>query len=156
MTRNKKSIHYIKKVALEWASKGIRTVEEARRDTNMYCREYYMVLNAFGIRDRGPARGEIEYMVKWFSDLGFGTDIVLEACSRTINRIHTPSFPYTDTILQGWKDKGVHHVSDIDRLDPPPSPETAAKGGKSGKSSSFGFSGREYDYDKLEQQLLDC
>lgn len=157
VSRGKRSISYIRKVALEWAARGVTTVKEAKEDSNFYHRDYYTIMNAFGIRGRGPAKAEADFMAIWFQEYGFTTDIILEAVNRTITRIHTPSFEYADRILQEWKSKGVRHVSDISQL-----PKTAARTPKrqatapSGASDKFGFPQRNYDFDQLEQQLLDC
>ena len=114
------------------------------------------ILNAFGIRGRGPGKTEADFMASWFQEYGFTTDIILEAVNRTINRIHTPSFEYADRILQDWKSRGVRHVSDIQQL-PKPASQPKRSSSSSGKNAgNFGFPQRDYDFDKLEQQLLDC
>lgn len=162
VSKGKRSINYIRKVALEWASQGITTVSQAKKDTNLYHRDYYTVLNAFGIQGRGPAQAEIEQMSRWFREYGFSTDVVLEACRRTINRTHTPNFQYADKILSGWKDMGVHSLADIARLDKRDSKasgqgETPAVSRPKAASNKFNnFPQRKYDFDRLEQQLLDC
>lgn len=162
VSKGKRSINYIRKVALEWASQGITTVSQAKKDTNLYHRDYYTVLNAFGIQGRGPAQAEIEQMSRWFREYGFSTDVVLEACRRTINRTHTPNFQYADKILSGWKDMGVHSLADIEKLDKPapkasPQEEAAAASKPKAASNKFNnFPQRKYDFDQLEQQLLDC
>ena len=53
VSKGKRSISYIRAVALEWASKQISTVADAKKDTNLYSKDYYAVMNAFGIKDRG-------------------------------------------------------------------------------------------------------
>lgn len=157
VSKGKRSINYIRKVALEWAARGVTTVKEAKEDSTFYHRDYYTILNAFGIRGRGPAKAEADFMAIWFQEYGFTTDIILEAVNRTITRIHTPSFEYADRILQEWKSKGVRHASDINQL-----PKLAARVPKrqnaapSNASDKFGFPQRNYDFDQLEQQLLDC
>lgn len=171
VSKGKRSMNYIRKVALEWTSKGISTVEAAKKDTNLYRKEYYTILNAFGIQGRGPAQAEIDYMARWYQELGFTTDLILEACRRTITRIHTPSFPYADSILQDWKTKGIRHLCDLESAESADRQEAGkkrrsgsnAKRTDSGRLSppqktagKFGFSQREYDFEELEQQLLDC
>lgn len=157
VSKGKRSISYIRAVALEWAARRITTVAEAKKDTNLYRKEFYSVLNAFGIKDRGPAQAESEYMTRWFSQLGFSTEIVLEACRRTINRTHTPSFQYADKILQGWHDAGVKHLRDIPEADRPAVSRTANRipSRRAASANKFNnFPQREYDYEQLEQQLL--
>lgn len=159
VSKNKTSIHYIRTVALEWARKGVTTVEEAKKDTMLYKKEYYAVLNAFGIKNRGPAQSECEWMEKWFDEMGFSKAIVLEACKRTIDRTHEPSFPYTDKILTSWKQAGVKKRSDIDALDEKPAAVPVKKTASATRSASTNrfnnFPQRKYDYEQLEKELLD-
>ena len=50
-----KNMNYIRKVAISWSDDGIKTVEEARMRSMNYNKNCYTVLNAFGIKNRGPA-----------------------------------------------------------------------------------------------------
>jgi len=155
---NHKSIHYIKKVGLSWHDQEIITVDQARTASTAYNKNCYTVLKAFGISGRGPATAEINYINKWTEEYGFTTDIIKEACNRTIAGIHRPSFEYTDTILKNWLNGGVRHHADIERID------VAFKNSKNirkktiskpvTKSKFNNFEGRSYDMDNLEKQLL--
>ena len=161
VSKGKRSISYIRAVALEWASKQISTVADAKKDTNLYSKDYYAVMNAFGIKDRGPAQAEAEMMARWFTQYHFSLEVVLEACRRTINRTHAPNFQYADKILASWKEAGIARLSDIAALDrPAPAAAPAQKsqpGRKNASANRFNnFPQRDYDFEQLEQQLLDC
>ena len=81
-----KSMHYIQKVAFSWAESGIETVSQAKEETMLYSRSCYTVLNAFGIKNRGPgAASELTYIRKWSEEYGFSSEIIAEACRRTIS-----------------------------------------------------------------------
>lgn len=151
-----KSMHYIQKVALSWADKAITTVEQAKEASAAYNKDFYMVLNAFGIKGRSPAAPEIAYIKKWTQEYSFPTDIIVEACHRTIAGIHQPSFEYADSILKKWLEHDVKALSDIALLDSSfrqkVVKKTAAKTVVKNKFNNF--EGRSYDYDSLEQQLL--
>lgn len=154
-----KNMHYIQKVALSWADDGIETVAQARQRSMNYNKNCYTVLNAFGIKNRGPAVSEITYIQKWADEFGFTLDIIQEACSRTIAAIHQPSFEYADTILTKWHDGQVHHLKDIENLDAVFRKEKAEKkssaaGPKSVTKNLNNFERRTYDMDSLEEQLL--
>ena len=95
----------MEKVALGWAAEGIQTVQEAKNSTNLYNKKYYSVLNAYGIKNRGPAAAEKEYIDRWLDEYGFHIAIITEACNRTITQTHEASFPYTDKILKDWRKK---------------------------------------------------
>jgi len=154
-----KNMNYIRKVAISWSDDGIKTVEEARLRSMNYNKNCYTVLNAFGIKSRGPAASEIAYIRKWTDDLGFSLDIIQEACSRTISATHQPSFEYADTILEKWHTSQVHHLKDIESLDAAFQKEKEAKKASSSKQKNTtknlnNFERRAYDMDSLEAQLL--
>ena len=111
------SLRYAEKVALNWHEKKITTVEEARVYCRGFSRESFAVMKAMGLTGRNPADSEYELMEKWFRQYGFTREIVVEACSRTIRAIHSPSFQYADRILSDWKEAGVRTFSDIAALD---------------------------------------
>lgn len=111
--KKKSSLRYFEKVAIDWYERGIKTPEEAELRGENYTREVYAVLNAFGIRDRGPGIEEKKYIEKWYHDYGFSEELVVEACSRTLRHVHKPNFPYTDGILTKWQRAGVHSLRDV-------------------------------------------
>lgn len=75
-----KSMHYIQKVAFSWVEEGIQTVSQAKEQSMLYSRNCYTVLNAFGIKNRGPAASELTYIKKWAEEYGFSSEIIQEAC----------------------------------------------------------------------------
>ena len=99
--------------------------------------------------------------------------LVIEACNRTIQALHKPSFEYTDTILSNWRKKNVHTVSDIESVDAAHAvskKDNGFSGSKaSGKADTTGspairtgkntnrfnnFSQRKYDFNALEKQII--
>lgn len=163
-----KSIHYIQKVALSWAEQKITTIEEARSSSVMYNKNCYSILNAYGIKGRAPAATEITYIRRWNDEYGFSLDLILEACNRTMNAIHQPSFDYTDTILKKWMEKGVKSLNDVAALDESYLKEkankkletksraqTTAPVHKNTKNKFNNFEGRTYDnMDELTRKLI--
>lgn len=111
------SVRYLETVALNWHDKGIRTAEEAQEYSTAYTKDAFAVMKAFGLNSRKPAVPEQKIMEKWFKDYGFDRELVLEACSRTINAIHTPSFQYADSILTDWKKAGIKTLADVKGMD---------------------------------------
>ena len=164
-----KSIHYINKVALSWHEENITTVNLAKTSSFLYNKNCYCVLNAYGIKGRGPAASEIAYIRKWSEEYGFALEVILEACDRTMNSIHQPSFDYTDSILKRWKDKNVRQLKDIDAVDADyrKEKERAKELAKERKrqqqtqkpvnsqNNKFNnFDGRSYDMNDLERRLV--
>ena len=164
-----KSMHYINKVALSWHAENITTVNLAKTSSFLYNKNCYCVLNAYGIKGRGPAASEIAYIRKWSEEYGFALEVILEACDRTMNSIHQPSFDYTDSILKRWKDKNVRQLKDIDAVDADYRKEKerakelakerkrqqqAQKPVISQNNEFNNFDGRSYDMNDLERRLV--
>ena len=114
---NKKSINYIEKVALSWASKNIHTIAEAKEETSNHTDYVYQIMKAFGLSNREPAQHEKAMIAKWADTYCFDTDMIIEACNRTIKAIHQPSFEYADTILANWKNSNVSPLEDVKKAD---------------------------------------
>lgn len=114
---NKKSINYIEKVALSWASKNIHTIAEAKEETSNHTDYVYQIMKAFGLSNREPAQHEKAMIAKWADTYCFDTDMIIEACNRTIKAIHQPSFEYADTILANWKNSNVSSLEDVKKAD---------------------------------------
>ena len=69
------------------------------------------------VRGETPAPSEMEYIKRWTSEYGFSLDLILNACARTMNAIHQPSFDYTESILKKWLEQSVKNIQDIETLD---------------------------------------
>lgn len=155
-----KSIHYIQKVAISWSDAGIQTKEQAKQHSTTYNKNCYTVLNAFGIKNRGPAASELAFIRKWTEELGFSLEIIQEACNRTISVTHQPSFEYADSILENWKKNQVHYLRDISALDAAFQKEknsrkpAVSKQQNTPQKNLNNFERRTYDMDSLEQRLL--
>lgn len=153
-----RTFRYIESVALSWSDAGITSIEDAKINISSYNKNYFSVLNAFGIKGRSPAPVEMEYMKKWFEEYGFALEVILEACNRTITNTHKPDFKYTDSILKNWNSNGVKTLADITQLDISfQSQKTNSKKAtvKTPSKTRFNnFEGRTYDMKSLEQQLL--
>lgn len=154
-----KSMHYIQKVAISWAENGVETVSQAKEQSAAYSRNCYTVLNAFGIKNRGPATSELEYINKWADHFGFSSDIIQEACRRTISATHQPSFEYADRILTRWYESNIRHLTDISALDHEFQKERSLHKAPVTRQKTVtrnlnNFERRSYDMDSLEEQLL--
>lgn len=162
------SIRYIETVALDWNEKGLKTIDEAKAYASAFSKDTFAVMKAFGLNDRKPGDSEREIMERWFRTYNFTKELVLEACNRTMEAIHSPSFKYADKILSEWKKAGVRTFEDIKRLDEQHAERTdknsSQAAGRSGKSGGYqsgaskgkqsrnqftNFPQREIDYDAL-------
>ena len=156
--RGKTSLRYLESVALDWHRKGIRTVEQAQAEAELYTAEVYGVMKAFGLNGRNPAAAELKYIRKWFGTYGFQKEIVLEAVNRTISATQKPSFQYADKILTEWHDAGVKTRADIVKRDEAHGarPKPAAKGNSAPeKRQSTRFVNFEQRDDDLDGFAMD-
>lgn len=163
----KRSFRYLEKVAISWHEEGLVTAEQAKQQHEIHSKKIYSVMKAFGINDRMPGKPELDFITKWYDDYGFEMELVIEACNRTIQALHKPSFEYTDSILSNWRKKNVHTISDIESADAAytSSKKDTYKNDKAaastptvrtGKSNNRfnNFSQRKYDFNALEKQLI--
>lgn len=154
------SLHYMEKVALNWKEARIETVEQAKRSINTHSQLHYAVMKALGIHGRSLIPAESAYIEKWSKELGFGQDIITEACSRTILTIHQPNFEYTDRILLNWKKQNIRTTTDIRKADESfQAAKTAEKTAKTtvarpAANRFNSFPQRTYNLDQLEAELL--
>lgn len=164
VSSGKRSFRYIEKVAISWKDENIVTVSQAKSAHEIHNKKVYSIMKAFGLDDRQPCKPEMDYISKWYDEYGFENEVILEACNRTIQSIHKPSFEYADSILKNWKQKNIHTVSDITNFDTSkpkrtymttitvPAKEIVPSAQKTGK---FGdFSQRSYDNEELEKKLI--
>ena len=150
--RGKKDFKYIERVAVNWAESGITTPKQAQKASSRYDKNVYTIMNGLG-KDASPTVKEMEYITRWTKDYGFSTDIIVEACQRTVLATDKHRFEYAEGILSSWKRQDVHHKSDIAKIDSQyqqrkkPSPKQPA--------NRFNqFTQNTYDFEALEQELL--
>ena len=153
--RGKRDFRYIEKVAVSWAEAHIETSQQAQNYAMKYDKDTYTVMNALG-KNNQPTPKEAEYIKRWYQIYGFTSDVILEACERTVMATDKHRFEYADRILKSWKDFGVHHKTDITKADA----AFMASKKKPSRSPSFSknnfnhFQQNDYDFDALEKELL--
>lgn len=157
------SIRYMDKVALAWASSGYTTVEQAKQASSIHSQTTYAIMKAFGISGRTLADYELKFVERWTKEYGFSLDIIIEACRRTIQAIHQPSFEYAESILCSWKKNRIQHLEDISVLDNAFQKTKNLNGrtvsvAKSSKPAAVknrftSYPQRSYDMSELERQL---
>jgi len=94
---------YVGKVVKNWMLKGLddaakidEYLGEIERNRFLYKR----VFKALGFM-RNPTEEEKKIMSRWFSDMNYSIDKVLEACSKT-SGISNPNLNYVNKILTDW------------------------------------------------------
>lgn len=164
VSNEKRSLRYIESVAINWHKEGITTAAQAKNNHEVHSKKVNSVMKAFGLNDRRPGQPEMDYITRWYDDYGFESDIVIEACNRTIRSLHKPNFEYADTILSNWRKKDVHSLSDIASIDANRTTKkpvaatvstTASTGSVTSSNNRFNhYPQREYDFAALEKKLV--
>jgi len=151
--KGKKDFRYIEKVAIGWAREGITTPKQAAKATRKYDKTVYDVMKALG-KTSSPTKAEADYVTKWMKEYGFTSDIILEACRRTVLAVDKNRFGYTDSILSSWHAGNVRHKADIKLMDDAFARKRipAKAGAHSGQFNQFMQS--NYDFDALEREIL--
>ncbi len=150
-----KNLRYMQRVAEDYASKGITTVEDARAYSGENGTLGRMVAKAFGIRGRLLAPGEMAYVSSWSDKLGFSPEMISEACARTIAAIHEPSFEYANSILEKWHSSGVRTMEDAKKADE--AHRQSSQRGRRAVASAGRFANfqqRENDYEEIQSRLI--
>ncbi|MCR5295350.1 MAG: DnaD domain protein [Lachnospiraceae bacterium] len=163
ISSNHSSIRYIEKVALAWYDSGVRTIDDARTLSADYAKDYYEITKALGMTSP-LTKTHLSIIDKWRKDWGFSTDVIREACSRTVLSTTKPSLAYADRILDSWHKNEVRSVEDIRKLDGLHREMTAKKKNSENNSAAarprknngnfYNFEQRSYDYKSLEARLL--
>lgn len=153
--RGKKDFRYIEKVALSWAEQNITTPKQAASMIKKYERSVYSVMNALG-KTSAPTEKEMEFINRWNKQYCFSSDIIKEACNRTVLATDKHRFEYADSILANWDKENIRHISDIRAAD---ERYQKAKGGQPSTSKAASnkfnqFAQNDYDFEELEKELL--
>ena len=152
--RGKKDFRYIEKVAMSWAEAGIISPEQAEDFSAAYDKSVYTVMKALG-KSASPTVRETEYIRKWYQGYGFTSEIILEACQRTVMATDKHRFEYADKILDSWHRDGVRHKEDILKADVSFRRQRKQAPSRTSSSNKFNqFQQNEYDFESLERELL--
>ena len=151
--RGKKDFRYMEKVAINWAEEGITTPLQAQNAASRYEKSVYTVMNALG-KSNAPTNKELEYIKRWTNEYGFSTDIIIEACERTVLATDKHRFEYAEGILSNWKKEKVYHKADITKVDEQHQKQKGT-GSKPAAPNRFNqFKQNAYDFAALEEELL--
>ena len=156
--RGKKDFKYIEAVAVNWASSGITTPKQAEKFSSKYDKSVYSIMKELG-KNSAPTNKELEYINRWMKEYGFSSEIISEACERTVMATDTHRFEYAEGILSSWKKENVHRKSDIQRIDElyqkRKQLKVAVTAASSNTCNKFNqFPQRDYDFAELEAKLL--
>lgn len=147
-----KSMHYIEKVAINWAEENITTVRQAKLRSNKYDKLVYAVMKALG-KQSAPTQAEADFITKWNKEYGFDKDLILTACEKAVLAVDKNRFQYTDGILNKWLKAGVQTKTQAAAFDQTFKGQSKPAPVKVGGQFQQ-FQQNTYDYASLEQEIL--
>lgn len=142
LKEEKPSISKIEKLAVDWANKGITTIEEAEKEMAEIVKKrtaWSIVMSVFGIENRKPSDKETEFANCWINEWQMSRDMLKAAYNACIDANAKLSMAYINGVLKNWHKDGITKPQDI---------EKAAKVQKSNKQN-----GATYDLDLFEKMI---
>jgi len=153
IAREKRNMKYIEKIAIEWAEKGILTVEDAEnhiKKREQLAKRENKIRQALGI-ERKLTQTEEQFIRSWANEMKVPLELVPIAYERTINGTGKLSCAYMDKIFKNWMTAGIKTAEQLSTHEADyKSKQTAPQNGTSGtvKPSKFnnfaGTSGIDY------------
>ena len=114
VSKDKRSMSYIEKVAMSWHKNGIITIDAADRyitEEKEKSGYFYSLRKLFGIGDRSFSKTEETYLKTWRDEYGMDEDMVGLAYEYCIMQTSKLSFPYMNSIIKRWSELGITTVA---------------------------------------------
>ena len=153
VSKDKRNMNYIEKVAISWHENGITTmdlVESYISDEQEKKTYTYELKKLFGIDGRNWSKSEDIYLKTWHDDYDMSIDMIALAYEYCIISTNKLSFPYMNKIIENWYQKNIRTIEDAEK----DRENFKNKGGSSEKNTRI-FSDNEYNYDEIEKMMND-
>ena len=150
-------LRYVEKVAIDWAERDLKTVDDAENYTKTFDRDFKAIMAALGHPSAFPSATQRKYMDKWLNEMAMSIELIAEACDRCAVQIGKPKLTYVDKILADWHKRSVKSLKDIEVADANWQESkkisvvnSVAKVNKN-RNKFANFKPRERDYDHIER-----
>lgn len=112
---HKPRMSQIRKEAAIWRRLGVDTAEQAeahlKRQATLRTREG-AILALVGVQGRAAVDGERRFIAEWV-DMGLPDDVIRLAYEKTVFKKQSMNWPYMNSILRSWQQKGLRTVAQI-------------------------------------------
>lgn len=115
----KPTLPQIRAEAFRWKRHGADTPEAAEEHLKRMAvldKKGGRMLALLGVTGRSPVEGERKYLNAW-AEMGFEDEAVRLAYEKTILKKQAMSWPYMNSILKSWHQKGLHTLAQIEAED---------------------------------------
>lgn len=130
----KTGLKYIEKIAIDWSREGLCELSAAKKhlDRQQQQSDYLSrIRSLFSLQDRPLSPTERKLVLAW-QQAGYSDELLLAAFDRTLLNTGKVAFPYLNSILEAWQQKGVTAPEQVGQKDRPKQAPA-----------------RRYDYDEL-------
>ena len=108
-----RDLRYIEKVAVDWAERGINSVEAAAEYVQTFDGDFRAIMKALGHPSSFPSPTQRKYMLKWLNEMEMPLELILEACDKTAVQLGKPKLTYIDKIIADWHKKGIKTLEKV-------------------------------------------
>ena len=152
VSKEKRRMSYIEKVAISWHENGITSMEAVdafiQKETE-HSGYVYSIRKILGITDRALSPSEEQFINRWHDMYKMEEDMISFAYDQCIMQTAKLSFPYMEKILERWYKQGIHTIEHA-RKDNLEFKGTQENNPPVKNSGSFDVYSDSYDHDSLE------
>ena len=112
--KGKTVINYISKLVRQWTDDGLLTKKDIKEHLDKIEARSGLqrqILNSLGL-NRGATAAEKEMIDRWFDQLHFNQERVMEACARA-SFISSPNLRYVNKVLENWYEEAKSSGRDV-------------------------------------------
>ena len=149
---NKAFTNFVRKVAVSWAERGIKTPEDQKVSEAQTGKLYTEIIKVLGLRRENLPKSQNEEINKWIYEYQLPGDVILTACNKAIDAEVDKPFGYTKKIIEDWHDNEVKTIDDVEKLGKKHK-ESTEKEKKSRKQPYNSFT--DYDFKKMSSKEND-
>ncbi|MDO4458679.1 MAG: DnaD domain protein [Clostridia bacterium] len=120
ISQGKTSVHYIEKLAIDWANSGVNSMqaaEEKLQELDRHNIAWKKIVNICGLQFRAATKKETELTYKWIYDLHSPEELIAEAYDRCIGKLGKFSASYMDPILVSWAKNGFISIAQVEEAE---------------------------------------
>ena len=108
-----RDLRYVEKAAIDWAERGINSVESAQDYIQTFDHDFKAIMKALGHPSAFPSPSQRKYMQRWLKDMDTPLELILEACDKTSLQLGKPKLTYVDKIIADWHQRGIRSLEGV-------------------------------------------
>ena len=118
--KQKKTLRYIEKVAMDFYDEGIATpsaLQEKLCAMDRLNSAEGKIRSLFGMNNRALTTKEKKCVKAWVEKMGYDIDMIRLAYDKTVDATHEPSVAYANAILERWYADGIDTPEKVSAMD---------------------------------------